>query len=168
MSMYNLTLRIEHAAYKNSIGGGFPSTWQTTLASSSRPTPIPWPWRPHTGMSVTKIQVMRRTWLTRDEETRNELTFHVERNLGAGARAGAVGGLADVGPGGRAVHALDHQGALVDHDAAARVRQQFLPLKCGQKSALVLSEKLGASSPLFPFETSFKEETLQSNFKSDV
>ena len=93
------------------------------------------------------------------------LTLDVEGDLRAGARARAVGGLADVGPGGRAVHALDHQGALVDHDAAARVRQQLLPLKCGQKNALVLSEKLEASLPLFPFETSFKEETPHSQLQ---
>ena len=67
----------------------------------------------------------------------HRLTSHVELDLRAGARARAVGGLADVGPGGRAVHALDHQGALVDHDAAARVREQLLPLKCGARKKRV-------------------------------
>ena len=102
---------------------------------------------------------LRRTESARDddfadaeENIRIQLTFHVERDLRARPRARAVGGLADVGPGGRAVHALDHQRPLVDHDAAARVRKQFLPLKAEQeKSALVLSEKLGRPpSPLFP------------------
>ena len=83
-----------------------------------------------------------------------QLTFHVERDLRAGARARAVGGLADVGPGGRAVHPLDDQRALVDHDAAPRVRKQFLPLKCaaGESSlaSLVLSQKnLGLRPPHF-------------------
>ena len=97
------------------------------------------------------------------------LTLDVEGDLRAGARARAVGGLADVGPGGRAVHALDHQRPLVDHDAAARVRKQFLPLKAKQEERKVLSscqKNLGALST-FPFETSFiVVEKLSHNFWS--
>ena len=40
--------------YWNLLGGGFESTWQTTRASSLRPTPMPWPCRPQTGASEEK------------------------------------------------------------------------------------------------------------------
>ena len=80
------------------------------------------------------------------------LTLDVEGDLRAGARARAVGGLADVGPGGRAIDALDHQRPLVDHDAAARVRKQFLPLKAegAREKCSRPVRKTWAPSPLFP------------------